>query len=97
MVKVKNLLESTLWTGGGCRCWWESWTGTKTAGDGETQERTWMYMSPRMEDFLEGHKIGTDGWGEDEGVETGESDWADLEEALLGLGVLVDFGGSFEE
>jgi hypothetical protein len=21
VVKVKNLLESTLWTGGGCRCW----------------------------------------------------------------------------
>ena len=45
------------------------------AGVGATQERTWMYISPSMEDFRDGQKMGTDGWHwEDEGVEMGESD-----------------------
>jgi hypothetical protein len=53
-------------------------------GDGETHERTWMYISPRMEDFLEGQNMGREGCWEEEGVETRESDWA---EDLLELGV----------
>ena len=43
------------------------------ADDGETHERTLMYISPSTDDFLEGQKIGREGWWDDEGVETGDS------------------------
>lgn len=66
-------------------------------GGGATQERTWMYMSPSIEDFLDWQKMGTEGWHWEEvdgGVETGESVLPESEEVAV---LLFWAGGSTED
>lgn len=53
------------------------------AGHGETQERTWVYISSKAEDLRPAKRMGTG--LEDAGVDREESVWADFSEAFARL------------